>query len=261
MDNTKLKSGIYSIKNSIDNKEYIGLSINLKKRKSIHFSRLRKNIHPNKHLQFAWNKYGEINFTFIVIEYVPIEELESKEIFWIRTKMSNIHGYNIHSGGKSCMFVSEETRKKLSRPNFFKGKKGKDHPNSKVIYQYNLDGVFLKKWYGTNEIKRELKIDICRVLAGDNKSAGGFMWSRTYALKIPPHTCAKRIPKTKPVNMLSKNGDLLKTFISHREASDFLKVSAKCFSAAIKRIESGTQTFYHNYKWISANVITKNINS
>jgi group I intron endonuclease len=60
--------GIYTIKNKVNGKVYVGQSISLRKRKHDHFRALRTNTHYNTHLQSSWNKYGEDNFTFEVVE-------------------------------------------------------------------------------------------------------------------------------------------------------------------------------------------------
>lgn len=68
--------GIYEIVNTIDDKRYIGSSICIKNRKYNHFAQLRKNIHYNEHLQRAFNKYGEANFSFNIIEELDDSETE-----------------------------------------------------------------------------------------------------------------------------------------------------------------------------------------
>ena len=72
--------GVYKILNTVDNKFYIGSSINIQKRFKGHTSALNKGIHNNQYLQRAWNKYGESSFAFIVLEEVfDIGNLRDRE--------------------------------------------------------------------------------------------------------------------------------------------------------------------------------------
>lgn len=61
-------SCIYCIKNILNNKVYIGSSVNFNKRKNLHLHYLKNNKHHSNHLQKAWNKYGKENFVFEIIE-------------------------------------------------------------------------------------------------------------------------------------------------------------------------------------------------
>ena len=66
-----VNKGIYQIRNVINGKVYIGSTIrNFKVRWKEHRSELRSNRHHSRHLQNAWNKYGESNFSFEIVEYV-----------------------------------------------------------------------------------------------------------------------------------------------------------------------------------------------
>ena len=51
-------SGIYFIKNIVNNQVYIGSSSNIYQRYLCHRGRLLNNKHHNKHLQYSINKYG-----------------------------------------------------------------------------------------------------------------------------------------------------------------------------------------------------------
>ena len=64
-----MKSGIYIIKNLLNEKIYVGSSVNIKKRFQEHKLNLRKNEHANFHLQKSWNLHGEENFIFVELEY------------------------------------------------------------------------------------------------------------------------------------------------------------------------------------------------
>jgi group I intron endonuclease len=65
-----MNQGIYKIINIINNKFYVGSTVNFRKRKSKHFSELRAGKHKNKYLSAAWSKYGEQAFVFVVVEEV-----------------------------------------------------------------------------------------------------------------------------------------------------------------------------------------------
>lgn len=65
-----MESGIYQIRNIINKEIYIGSSINLEKRKSVHFSLLRSGKHHSIKLQRAFNKYGKENFKFEILELI-----------------------------------------------------------------------------------------------------------------------------------------------------------------------------------------------
>lgn len=64
--------GIYKIVNNITHDIYIGSSANrsgMGSRFSQHKKLLRRGVHFNPRLQHAWNKYGDSNFSFVVIEF------------------------------------------------------------------------------------------------------------------------------------------------------------------------------------------------
>ena len=71
-----MKSGIYQIRNLVNNKIYIGSTVDIKTRWRTHKNNLRRNLdRPNKYLQNSWNKHGENNFIFELIEEVGDREI------------------------------------------------------------------------------------------------------------------------------------------------------------------------------------------
>lgn len=114
-----MNSGIYMILNLINNKYYIGSSHNLYKRWHTHKSTLKHNKHDNSYLQKAWNKYGELNFKFFVLEYT--NELLIREQYWI-DKLLCINrklSYNLRKLANTNLGIkfSEETKAKISASN------------------------------------------------------------------------------------------------------------------------------------------------
>jgi group I intron endonuclease len=64
-----MSSGIYIIRNKTNGNVYIGSTSSFSKRKNRHFRYLRTGRHENKHLQNAFNKYGEDAFEFIIVKH------------------------------------------------------------------------------------------------------------------------------------------------------------------------------------------------
>ena len=107
--------GIYKITNIINNKVYIGQSINLQRRKTDHIRDLNKNRNHNNHFQNAWNKYGEENFIFEIIHVVDdSDELNKLETYYIDLYDSTNpdKGYNYTRGGDNPS-VSELYRQEM----------------------------------------------------------------------------------------------------------------------------------------------------
>lgn len=74
--------GIYMILCHANGRGYVGQAGLIRHRLSIHKSALRGNKHFNAHLQAAWNKYGESEFGFYVLENCAAEAMNSREGFY-----------------------------------------------------------------------------------------------------------------------------------------------------------------------------------
>jgi len=106
---------IYKILNKTTGKFYIGSAYNFNKRKWVHLHKLRKNYHDNKHLQAAWNKYGESDFEFIILQECKREELLKCEQIWLNWTKSFCRefGYNTCAvAGNSIGYKHTEEFKK-----------------------------------------------------------------------------------------------------------------------------------------------------
>jgi len=114
--------GIYKIENKLNHKVYIGQSIHLERRQKDHIKALCRGKHINKHLQSAWNKYGQDNFEFSVLEECAENILTEREQYWIDYYggLNSSNNYNKREAGDKG-HLSEESRLKCSLHN--KGKK------------------------------------------------------------------------------------------------------------------------------------------
>ena len=117
MSNTTIKSGIYLIRNLINGKKYVGStgsSQGFNKRWRDHKKDLKGNYHDNQYLQNAFNKYGESNFEWIILEECSDYELILREQAWINynDSMNPKYGYNLVSADRYVF--SKEAIKNIS---------------------------------------------------------------------------------------------------------------------------------------------------
>lgn len=89
----KQNCGIYLITNKLNGMQYVGKSINLKKRLSDHLT------YKNQLIDSQIAKYGADNFSFDIIEYTSEELLNEREIYWIQYYDTYNTGYNETQGG------------------------------------------------------------------------------------------------------------------------------------------------------------------
>jgi len=91
---TKL-SGVYQIKNTINNKIYIGSSKDIERRWKEHKKQLNKENHHSYKLQRDWTEFGEDKFIFEIIDKVNEDQLKEYEQYWLDTLIPYKIGYNI----------------------------------------------------------------------------------------------------------------------------------------------------------------------
>jgi len=118
-----MSAGIYKWTNLVNGNCYIGSSsVSVETRGLSHANRLRRGVHKNKHLQAAWNIYGEAAFTFEIIETfdLPAENgaryVEAREQFYIDSA-AQASLYNICltvAGSRYGVKMTETARKAIS---------------------------------------------------------------------------------------------------------------------------------------------------
>lgn len=78
--------GIYKVTNLINQKKYIGQSIDIERRFKEHHTDPFETTNPaSKHIFYqAIKKYGIKNFSFEILEECTTQELDEKEKYWIK---------------------------------------------------------------------------------------------------------------------------------------------------------------------------------
>lgn len=167
--------GIYKIECVINNKCYVGSSKNIEIRFLDHKKALRNNTHYRR-FQNGWNKYGEQNFIFEIIEECVIDELLEREQYWLDTLQGYANGYNSASTSDiSCPRIfSEEYRKCISErtKEAMKSDEVKKKMSKAQIERFARDGVSdatrkkqsiarTGKRINVSEDNRKRKADMC----------------------------------------------------------------------------------------------------
>ena len=201
--------GIYKIKNLINDKVYIGQSVDVEKRWSTHKAELKNNYHHNIHLQNAWNKYGEENFEFSIIEECYTNQLNQREIYWIAKFNSCETGYNLTSGG------------------------GNTESFSKSIIQFDCTGKELRRYGSISEAETSTGIcysQISECCSDKRKTAGGYIWQYEEGFVVIPrwHFDARLFNE---IRQLTKDGKIINTFPSAAEAK---RVTGVCDTSIIR---------------------------
>jgi len=205
--------GIYKITNIINNKCYIGSSVDIVGRWYHHKTTLKFNKHHSIKLQRSYNKYGSDNFKYEIVEECETELLLIREEYYINLFDCYNNGYNFsipsncvmlgrhHSeetkeilrekskGNKNRlnMTFSDESKKKISDK--LKGRKLSDET------KLNMSKGQKNRIYSDEDLKKITEI---------NKSRIGIPLSDEHKLKLSlakvgkkqsPETIAKRVQK------------------------------------------------------------------
>ena len=226
---------IYRIKNKIDNKTYIGQTIqDLDDRWRDHLKK-----HSNcRYLKSAFKKYGVDNFEFKLVCITFDNCLDDMEIKYIERYNCLVpNGYNLKLGGNSGKH-NEETKRKIAAT-LLKNKK---------VVQFDIQGNRLNTFNSTVEAAKYVgrsSSSIGHCCNGDIKTAAGYIWKYetidSYETKIEPLTgrfkdCQKHIKKEvipqirRKIVQFDMDGNRLKSFNTCKEAAEYIGTSRSCIT-------------------------------
>ena len=182
-----MKGCIYALVNPLTNEvKYIGKTMFPEKRKGRHFRKTENKTHKEKWVNSLM--INNIIPIFKVLLYIEEKKLNDCEIEFIKhysqfCKLTN--GTKGGDGGARPQTEKVKERMRLFNPMHNKEtarlvtlkRKGK---NSIPINQYDLNGIFIKKWDDAKTAERELKVHaslISKVCKNKGyKKTGGFIW-------------------------------------------------------------------------------------
>lgn len=134
-----ITSGIYCIRNKINNKRYVGRSFNIEKRLYDHFRIATSQSDLEQHkwkLYKAIKKYGTENFdTFILETIEDLEKQKEREVYWVSYFDSYKNGYNSTPGGDHFSSKNHSPEVEAQRKETLKLNKSlmdENHPRAKL---------------------------------------------------------------------------------------------------------------------------------
>ena len=158
----KIRKGlIYIIKNSINNKVYIGqTTLSMEDRWKTHLKPSVSKQRGSYKIYNAMNKYGKENFYCELLEEnIPVEELNDREIYYIEKYNSFENGYNSTKGGDG-RFINKEYDIKNIISQYESG-----FTTTEIAKQYDVCGTTISRILHANNIElrkdgRKLSDDI-----------------------------------------------------------------------------------------------------
>ena len=174
-----MNSGIYKIVNLKNGKFYIGSTKHLYRRKKEHFRLLAQNKNHCKILQRAYNKYGELNFSFEILALCPQEYLFKLEQWFVDILKpaynSCLINVSVPIGLQGKGYTYTEEHKEIKRKEAFeKLKSGKFGWKPCSIESFDSNGV-IKTYTSLKEFANENNCSIANVgkaLKKGNKCKG-----------------------------------------------------------------------------------------
>lgn len=156
-------SGIYCIKNKINNYKYIGSSNNILRRLKEHRSRILNNSHCNDYLSRSVLKYEFKNFEVDILAKCPLNYLINLEQWFINNLNPE---YNISLSANIPAFSKESINKRSIKL-------------MKKFYQYDLNGNFIAEHKGFKITGNKMGIHYQGIIQCCNKKilkSGGYQW-------------------------------------------------------------------------------------
>lgn len=199
----RIKGGVYAIRNKTNDKLYIGSTFYFGGRKSGHWGDLKRNKHKNNYLQKAWNKYGEDNFEFIILEIADESILFEREYHHIlkHNVLEHSIGYNLEMDprikGNGRHSIETRTRISESRKGKLKGK-----------IPDNLESLRLLQMRPVNEYKDNIFIRV-----HESNTAAGLFHNIDYkTINNNARGLTKRIISLPGITFKYKDGKPARTF-------------------------------------------------
>lgn len=236
-----MKSGIYKFTSKTTGLSYIGKSVDIQRRYKDH-----KRTDDGYSFHNAIKEHGWEDFTFEILEYCEIEQLNERERYWIAYYDTYHHGYNETPGGEGSPTSGKR----------------------KSVAQYDLNGNFIAIYDSILEAERQLNLkpkssNISGVCTGKHYEDHGYQWryldqNIDYKLNIGKSLRHEKCQQGALNGLLNGQSsvrkiakcdkstkEIIKEYNSIKEASEENKIHFSC----IYRVCSGERKSAGGYYW------------
>jgi group I intron endonuclease len=245
---------------------YVGKSVQPKRRLNDHISQ-SKNL---KYYCSNWIKSllaEGLKPIMEIIEECTEDNWKERELFWIEEYEKTCKLTNTAIGGMGGQKKGHTLGRKLTeeqRAKFSKARIGlKKAPHTEEtkekfkkarleylkknvyvpIYQYNLDGTFIKKWESNTEAADFYGVNRVSIIVAckkENLTCIGFLWDYEYKEKKPYEKILIDKRRRNKVNQYDMNGNYLNTYTTIREAAKEIGIKYQSISACLRGLSKNS---------------------
>ena len=215
---------------------YIGQTKDLKKRFQYYQS---KSCKCQVKLCNSIKKYGWDSHNIEILEAVDVKKACVREIYWIEQYKTNYKRYPEHNG-----------------LNLTDGGQNNKGNNIRRVYEYDLDGQFIKEWACQADAVREYNLSqnhIPQACTGKLKTFAGRRWSYEKKDKLPPLKKRRSDVKYLDIYQIDIDGLVIKLW---NNVGEIVRSYNYQYAGVIKCL-NGLRPTYKGFRWVTKEIYDK----
>ena len=230
---------IYKVTNKINNKVYIGQTIQtLSQRRNKHYYKANNEANINTHFINALRKYSKESFSWEIIDQANNQqELDSKEKYWIQYYNSINDGYNTKDGGETIIVTDKFLESCGSHP----------------FYAFDLKGNKLGEFLNQREFARDHKMskgDIYKMLKNQLYYSNGVICIDKDSFTQQRLKDCIKVAKGKTTPCIARKietGEIFGPFINKTECKKFLNLKSNHIREVLDKKRKSQEGYIFQY--------------